>query len=190
MASEAIAQAPHGAAVGSMGEAAAAAAEHGGAFPPFDPTFFPSQLLWLAVTFGALYWLSSRVLLPRLSGIIEDRRDRIADDLAEAERLKRESEEAIAAYERELEEARANARRIAQETHEALAAETEARRKAIEAELAEKLAAAEARILEIKQRALAEVGGIASETAAAVVERFGGKADARVEAAVAEVMGK
>src|SRR5690606_27801834 len=85
MASEAIAQAPHGAAVGSMGEAAAAAAEHGGAFPPFDPTFFPSQLLWLAVTFGALYWLSSRVLLPRLSGIIEDRRDRIADDLAEAE---------------------------------------------------------------------------------------------------------
>lgn len=53
-----------------------------GTFPPFDGETYASQILWLAITFGLLYWIMSKVALPRLSGILEDRRDRIAGDLA------------------------------------------------------------------------------------------------------------
>ena len=88
-------------------------AEEEGTFPPFDPTFFASQLLWLAITFTALYLLMSRVIIPRIGGILEDRRDRIARDLDQAERLKQQSEEAVASYERALAEARSRAQKIA-----------------------------------------------------------------------------
>ncbi len=71
-------------------------------FPPFDATTFASQLLWLAITFGVLYYLMARVAVPRIAGIIEDRRDRIASDLDMADRLKTDSEEALAAYEKAL----------------------------------------------------------------------------------------
>src|SRR5690349_15666826 len=68
-------------------------------FPPFDATSFASQLLWFAITFGALYLLMSRVALPQIGSILDKRRARIEGDLKEAERLKGETDKAIAAYE-------------------------------------------------------------------------------------------
>ena len=61
-------------------------------FPPFDASTFASQLVWLALTFVALYLLMSRVALPRVGAIIEDRRQRVAGDLAEAQRFKEQSD--------------------------------------------------------------------------------------------------
>jgi F-type H+-transporting ATPase subunit b len=146
------------------------ATEHGAGFPPFDPTHFVSQLVWLAITFVILYWVMKNVALPRIAGILEDRRDRIAGDLAEADRLKRETDEAIAAYDQALAEARGRARSIAQDTRDKLKAETDAKRVAAEAGIAAKLSDAEARISQIKSSALAQVGEIASETSSALVE--------------------
>ncbi len=88
--------------------------EHGG-FPPFDPATWGSQVFWLAITFGALLLLMRRVALPRIGGILEDRANRIAGDLAEAGRLKEETDAAIAAYEQALAEARQNGHAIAAE---------------------------------------------------------------------------
>lgn len=141
-------------------------------FPPFDSTFFASQLLWLVVTFVALYLLMSRVVLPRIGGILEDRRDRIARDLEQAERLKQQSTNAIASYEKALADARARAFGIAGEARDAAKAEAAARQSQTEAALDEKLAAAEKRIGEVKRKALADVGEIASSAAEAVVERL------------------
>ena len=73
-----------------------------GEFPPFDTTHYPSQLLWLAITFGLFYLFLKRVALPRIGGILEVRRDRIAHDLDTAARMKEEADEAVAAYEQEL----------------------------------------------------------------------------------------
>jgi F-type H+-transporting ATPase subunit b len=142
---------------------------HSGSFPPFDPSTFASQLLWLALTFGAFYLVLSRVLLPRLAGILETRADRIARDLAEAQRLKAESDAAGAAYEAELAAARRKAQEIAGETRAALNAAVEQRRHTAEAGLSAKIAEAETRIGEIKDRAMAEVGGIAVDTTEAVL---------------------
>ena len=164
--------------------------EHG-SFPPFDPVHFPSQILWLAIVFGLFYLFMKKVALPRVGSIIEVRRERIAHDLDQAERMKTEADAAVAAYEQELAEARARANAIGQEARDAAKAEAEAKRKEIEAELDGKLGAAEAEIARIKSAALAEVGTIATDTAAAIVERLvGGKVSkAAVSAAVKAVRG-
>lgn len=141
-------------------------------FPPFDATTFASQLLWFVITFAVLYYLMAKVALPRIGGILEGRRDRIAADLDQAERLKGESEDAAAAYEKALGDARARASGIADTARDAAKAKAETQRAEVEEELAGKLTAAESRIAEIKNEALAEVGAIAGDAAEAVVTRL------------------
>ena len=147
-----------------------------GQFPPFDTQTFPSQLFWLAVTFVALYLIMSRVALPRIGAILEQRREHIARQLAEAEHLRHESEAALAAYEQALAEARAKAQAIASETHQRLAAQSGERRKALEAELTVKIAEAEQTIAATKSAAMVNVRDIAVEAAGTIVERLVGSA--------------
>ena len=167
-----------------------AADGHGsGGFPPFDPTFFASQLLWLAITFGLFYLFMKRVVMPRIGGILEVRSDRIAQDLEQAARMKEDADAAIAAYEQELADARKKAGQIGNEARDSAKADAEAERKRIEAGLESKLGEAEARIAAIKQTAMQDVGTIAEETTIAIVrELVGGTVDkATVAAAVRDV---
>lgn len=143
-------------------------------FPPFDPSSYPSQLLWLAITFGLFYLFLKRVALPRISSILEVRRDRIAQDLDEAARMKEEADAAVAAYEQELAEARKQAAAIAQEARDGAKNEAEIERRKIEQELDVKLRQAETRISEITNAALADVDTIAEETAGAIIEQLVG----------------
>ncbi|WP_046118476.1 F0F1 ATP synthase subunit B [Ensifer aridi] len=160
--------------------------EHGsGVFPPFDSTHFASQVLWLAITFGLFYLLMSKVIIPRIGGILETRHDRIAQDLDEASRLKGEADAAIAAYEQELASAKAKGHSIADTAREAAKTKANAERAAIEADLAKKIVAAETRIANIKSKALADVGAIAEETATAVVKQLIGGTVTKTEIAAA-----
>jgi len=156
-----------------------------GVFPPFDQTTFASQLLWLAITFGLFYLLMSKVVIPRIGGILETRHDRIAQDLDEASRLKAEADAAIASYEQELAAARAKGNAIASTARDEAKAKADAERAKIEASLQDKIAGAETRIAEIKAKALADVGTIAEETTAAVVEQLIGAKATKAEIASA-----
>src|SRR2546426_1299377 len=89
---------------------------HKGPFPPFQKDTFASQLLWFAVCFIILYLLMSKIALPRIGGILAERRRRIEDDLKLAQRLKEESDAELAAYEKALADARARAQTIANQT--------------------------------------------------------------------------
>src|SRR6516225_9915618 len=157
------------------------AGEQGRDFPPFDSRSFPSQLLWLALTFIALYLLMARIALPRIGAILEQRRARIADDMTAAQRLKEQSDAAIAAHEKALNEARSRAQALASETRAKAATEAEARRKDVDAKLAVRIAEAEKTIAATRTAALANVRGIAGETASAIVERLIGAAPPRQE---------
>ena len=141
-------------------------------FPPLDPSTFAPQLVWLAITFIALYIVMSRVALPRIGGVIEARRDRIASDLDQAEQLKKQTEEAIAAYEQALAEARGRALGLAQEAREKLNAEVEIERTEVENRIAAKVEEAEARIQTSKATAMANVNTIAAETAEAIIKQL------------------
>ena len=164
---------------------------HARPFPPFDKQTFPSQLLWLTVTFAALYLLMSRIALPRIDSILENRRTRISGDLAEALRLKGESDAAIAAYEKSLADARGRAQALVNDARQKQAAEAEARRRTLDASLNARIAAAENSIAATKAAAMVNVRGIATEAAAAIIERLTGTAPASLDgiaAAVAETL--
>ena len=160
-------------------------------FPPFDSSTYPSQLLWLAITFGLFYLFLQKVVMPRIGGILEVRSDRIAQDLDQAARMKEEADAAIAAYEQELAEAKTKANAIGQAARDGAKADAEAERKQVEASLDTRLAEAEARIALIKDAAMRDVGQIAEETASAIVQELvGAKADkAAVAAAVKAARG-
>lgn len=159
---------------------------HKGPFPPFAAETFASQLLWLALTFIALYVIMSRIALPRVNAILEARRQRIADDLVEADRLKRETEAAIVAYEKRLAEARANAHAIAAKARDELRVKAEERRRVTEEQLRRRLEEAEKTIAATKNAAMANVRTIAVEAAAAIVQRLIGLAPS--EKAVSEAV--
>lgn len=163
-----------------------------GVFPPFDQTTFASQLLWLVITFGLFYLLMQKVIVPRVGSILENRHARIAQDLDEAARLKTEADAAIETYEKELAAAKAKANSIATTARDAAKAKADAERAVIEADLTKKVTEAEARIAEIKAKAFADVGTIAEDTAAAVVDQLIGGAVAKsdVAEAVAAVSAK
>lgn len=159
-------------------EVAKHGAEHGekGVFPPFDPTTFSSQLFWLALTFGFFYIFVARAVLPRIGNILEVRRDRISDDLVEAQRLKEETDASIAAYEHELAEARQKAGTIAREANDKAKAAADSEREKVEADLAVKLSEAEARVGNIRDAAMGKVSEIASNTTEAIIAQLiGGK---------------
>jgi len=145
-------------------------------FPPFNADTFASQLLWLAIFFVALYVIIARLAVPRISQTVEARRDRIVGDIAEANRLKEQSDAAMAAYEKALADARGRAQTLAGEARDALNAEAEKSRHALESELNAKLAKAEATIAATKNAAMANVQDIAAETATAIVARLTGTA--------------
>ena len=152
------------------------AGEHKGGFPPFQSQTFASQLVWLAIAFVLLYVLMAKWALPKVGAVIENRQKHIDNDVAEAGKLKAQSDEAIAAYEKALADARANAQAIANETRDKQAAAAEARRKTLEAELNGKLAEAEKTIAATKQAAMSKVRGIAEDATRAIVERLIGQA--------------
>jgi F-type H+-transporting ATPase subunit b len=160
---------------------------HGkGPFPPFESKNFPSQLVWLALSFVVLYVLLSKVVLPRVASILEARKRRIETDLADAARAKSDSDAAIAAYEKSLADARAGAQALAAKTHQELAAKSEARRKELEAGLTAKLTEAEKKIEATKAAAMKNVSAIATDAAGSIIERLTGSAPdkAAIERAV------
>ncbi len=145
-------------------------------FPPFDPANFVPVLIWLALTFGALYYLMSKIALPRVQGILHERQEKIQHDLNEAHELREKAQAAAAQHDKTISEARAKSQLMAQETAARLHAEAEAKRHAVEAELNAKLVAAEANIADLKRKAMENVGEIAHEAASAIVQQLTGKA--------------
>lgn len=151
---------------------------HGGeahVFPPFDVKTFPSQLLWLAISFALLYALMARLVLPRLTAILAERRGRIASDLDMAQAMKAETEQAMANYENALKTAREQASVIAQEMRDTLKAEMDAERARIESGLTARIAEAETKIKASRDKAMQDVEAIASEAAEAIVSTLIGE---------------
>src|ERR1700756_4527480 len=137
---------------------------HGG-FSPFESSTFSSQLVSLAIAFVLLYVIVSRIALPRVGAVIDARQNKIEGDLAEAQKLKDESEAALKAYESDLATARSKAQSISAANREKLNAASEAERKTLEDALAAKLAESEKSIAATRATAMSNVRGIAADAA-------------------------
>ena len=153
--------------------------------PQLNPLDWVPQIIWLVITFSILYVLMKRVALPRIGSVIEARAARIAGDIEAADKLRRETQEAIAAYEQALAEAKARAHSIAQDASNKLKDEVAAERAALERDLAARSVEAEKRIHEAKASALKDVNQVASDTAAEIVRSLIGVAPSKPEVSAA-----
>lgn len=183
---------PSGLAAAALPFLAVSAMAAEGGMPQLKPEVFSPQLVWLAITFVVLYLLMAKVLVPKIGGAIETRRNRVASDLDHAEALKAETERAAQAYEASLAEARSKAHAIAAETHAAVSAQAAAERARVDGEMSAKIAEAERRIAATKDQALAEVGRVATDVASEIVATLTGRkaSEAEITAAVARAQGK
>ncbi len=153
--------------------AAPALAQESGGLPQLTQTeTFASQIFWLVITFGALYYIMSRKVLPRLGEAVEGRREKIEDDLGRAERLRAEAEEVMGAYEKALSTARSEAGEILKEVSDEIKAETTQRLEVFGREQAERSRSEEAAIEEAMQRASGELAAMASDVAQSVTQKL------------------
>lgn len=167
-------------------EVAHGAAEAGGsAMPQLDFSTFPNQIFWLLVTLVVIYFLLSRVALPRISAVLAERKGTITNDLAAAEELKQKAVQAEKAYNEALVSARAEAAKIVAGAKADIQKDLDKAIAKADAEIAAKSAESEKRISEIRAGAMDAITEVAKDTAKELVSALGGSADAKtVTAAV------
>lgn len=142
--------------------------------PQLDPATFPTQIIWLAITFIVLFLLMWRVALPRVAGVLKARQSRIDDDLGKAAKLKDEAQAVLGAYEKAVAEARAQAQATVRDAGAAIAAESAKRHAELGERLADQIKTAEDRIANAKAQAIANIGSIASDAVRHATSRLVG----------------
>ena len=133
-----------------------------------------SQLFWLAVALGFIFFVIARGMVPKIQATVDQREGKIAGDLSQAQAARQAADETEAAWRARMDAARAEAARIAQEAKQASASETEAKVKAAADKLAEKIEKAEARILKARESSRAEIETVAAEATREMVARLTG----------------
>jgi F-type H+-transporting ATPase subunit b len=162
--------------IGTALAADAAKADGESSFPPFDASTFPGQIFWLVITFGVLYYLMSKIALPRVEEILQTREGKIDGDLKAAAAMQEKAKVAGEAYEKLLADANSGAQSTAQKAKDAASVAAEAKRKIVEADTATKIAASEASINTARDTAMGNVAAIAADAAADIVTRITGVA--------------
>lgn len=178
----------HDAGNGAAQAASSCVDSHGGAIgmPQLCPEWMGNQIFWLVVTLVVIFFVLSRIALPRIAAILAERQGTITNDIAAAEDLKAKAVEAEIAYKKALADARSDAQNIIAETKAGIKAELDEALAKADAEIAARTAEGEKKIAEIRAGALESVGEVAKDAALAIVAAMGGKADAKtVDAAVA-----
>ena len=150
------------------------AAQGGGGLPPFQFEHWGGQIVWLLLIFAVLYTLLAKVFVPRLRKVLDLRAETIASAVEQARAVQAEADAQAAAAKSEIEQARAASRALAVEAKAKATAELNKRQAAEDERLAGELAQAEDRIRGLRDAAMANVSGIAVETAQAIVERLTG----------------
>ncbi len=163
-------------------EAAGHATESVG-MPQLDFSTFANQIFWLVVTLIAIYFVLSRVALPRIAAVLAERQGTITNDLAAAEELKLQAVKAEEAYNQALADARAEAGRIVAEAKADIQADLDVAIAKADAQIAAKSAESEKAISAIRASAIDSIKDVAKDTAREIVASLGGKTDAKAVAA-------
>lgn len=162
-----------------------AAEASGAGMPQLDFSTFPNQIFWLVLTLLAIYFILTRMALPRIGAVLAERAGTVTNDIAAAEDLRNRAKAAEAAYEKALADARSEANRIIAAAKAEMQAELDAELARADAQIAARTADSEKVLAEIRDQAVASVFEVAQATAGEIVAAFGGTADeAAIRAAV------
>jgi len=149
--------------------------------PQLDTTTFAGQLFWLVISFALLYFVLSRMAVPKIGGVIADRNARIRGDLDEAAAAQKASEAAVANYEKALSDARTKATKLSDEIRAQVQAESAKQSDAASKQLAADMQKAETRIAEMRAGAMSRLGTIVRETTSGIVEKLMGEGASAAE---------
>jgi F-type H+-transporting ATPase subunit b len=149
------------------------------------PLIFFSQLFWLAVVFGIIYFVIAKGMVPKIQGVVEDRDRKIADDLAAAQKAREQAEASEEVYRQRIETGRGEALKVAQEAKNKAALDTEKKLKAVDEKIGKKVAEAETKIREAADKARRELELVAAEAASELVSKLTGQKIAVADAAPA-----
>lgn len=139
------------------------------------PEIFWSQLFWLLLVFGIIYFFIGRGMVPKIQSVVDDRERKISDDLAAAQKARQDAETTEEAYRQRIDAGRGEALKVAQEAKNKAALDTEKKLKAVDEKIAKKVAEAEARIREASDKARRELETVAAEAASELVAKLTGQ---------------
>jgi F-type H+-transporting ATPase subunit b len=136
---------------------------------------FYSQLFWLLLVFGIIYFWIGRGMVPKIQSVVEDRDRKIAGDLAAAQSAREQAEAAEEAYRERIDASRSEAMKVAQEAKTQAALDTEKRLKVIDEQIGTRVVEAETRIRAAAEAARRELEPVAAEAASELVTKLTGQ---------------
>ena len=149
------------------------AAESGG-MPQLNPEFWLSQIFWLTITFGLLYIILAKFILPKISGNLEMRKAQILDNIETAEKQRIESENKIKEYEKLILECKNDAKELLSEAREKVNKDINKKNEEIEQEISQEIGKAEQEINELMRSAPEKINKIAIDTSNELIKNLVG----------------
>ena len=149
----------------------ALASENGG-MPQLNPEFWISQILWLTITFGILYFFLSKLILPKISSNLETRKSEILENIDAADKQRKESEQKIKEYEKILQESKNEAKQYFNQAREKIIKDINKKKEALDKELEEELKKVEIEIKDFKNESPDKINKIAIEASSDLIHRL------------------
>ena len=149
-------------------------AESGG-MPQLNPEFWISQIVWLVITFGALYVILSKVILPKISNNLENRRSQILENIEIAEKQREESEEKLKEFDKIILNSKLEAKNLFNEARQKVLNEIDKKRSEMEKNLEEEISSAEKEIQSLNNNSTENIKKIATETSLSLIQQLIGE---------------
>ena len=150
------------------------AAESGG-MPQLNPEFWISQIFWLIITFGILFIVLTKVILPKISDNLETRKSQILENIETADKQKEESQKKIDEYEKIILDSKLKAKSYFNEAREKILDDINKKRAVLEKDIDEEISEVEKELSDLKQKSGEKINKIAAETSAELIKELIGE---------------
>ena len=147
------------------------AAESGG-MPQLNPEFWISQIFWLTLTFGILYVVLSKLILPKISNNLESRKSQILENIEAAEKQREDSEKKLNEYEEIISKSKLEAKNIFNHAREKALKDINAKREVLDGQIDEEISKAEQEISTLRESAPDKINTIAIETSSELIQKL------------------
>jgi|TARA_B100001142_G_scaffold92747_1_gene94475 F-type H+-transporting ATPase subunit b len=166
------------------------AAEAG--MPQLDPTYWASQAFWLILTFTVLYISIAKLYLPKIKNNLDDRENKIKDDLDAANKFKDLSELKLKEYEKILENSKKEVIKIHLDSKNKLDKDIQTKKDVMDKEIETEITKAQQEINELKKNSILDIQNISKDLASNIIENISGDKlnESSIKATVAEVAKK
>ena len=146
-----------------------------GGMPQLNPEFWVSQIVWLVLTFGVLYLVLSKLILPKISENLESRKSQILENIETAEKQREESEKKLKEFEKIILESKLEAKNYFNEARQKILDDINSKRLALEKDIDEEISAAEHEVNNLKISSHEKIRNIAVETSSELIKQLIGE---------------